>query len=285
VHPHTSYLILATPRSGSYLLCEALINTRLAGYPTEYFGPIQTRAFLKHLETANYAEYLDWIIKKGTTPNGVFGGKLIWQFHEDLTDHLREITGYEKLSMREVLSAAFPNLRYIWTTRRDKVRQAISYWKALQTDAWLGLSSEDMQSSLIGDQQETRSNLRMANRPRLSTTKDPIFDYKSIERLLRGLEQDEVEIQRYCANLGIQPFKVVYEDFVDAYEETALQILAYLHIPAPQNLTFGGTRKLQKQANKQSEEWLQRYYQAKQQEDAEIAGTGQARAETVGTGD
>ena len=33
----TSYLICATQRSGSYLLCEALKNTGIAGKPEEYF--------------------------------------------------------------------------------------------------------------------------------------------------------------------------------------------------------------------------------------------------------
>ena len=35
--PHTSYIICAVKRSGSFLLCEALKNTGLAGNPEEYF--------------------------------------------------------------------------------------------------------------------------------------------------------------------------------------------------------------------------------------------------------
>ena len=37
--PHTSYTVCATQRSGSNLLCEALVNTGAAGRPTEYFLP------------------------------------------------------------------------------------------------------------------------------------------------------------------------------------------------------------------------------------------------------
>jgi LPS sulfotransferase NodH len=92
-----------------------------------------------------------------------------------------------------------------------------------------------------------------------------MFDYKAIERLRQGLEQDEVEMQRYFAACSVEPFKVVYEDFVDTYEQTALQLLDYLHIPAPPNLALEGERKPKKQADEQSEEWLQRYYQLKQQ--------------------
>jgi trehalose 2-sulfotransferase len=261
VHPHTSYLIFATPRSGSYLLCEALINTRLAGFPTEYFGPEQTGRIWKRLNTSNYAECLVWIVKEGTTPNGVFGGKVIWQFHETLVDCLRDSAGYEKLPVPELLSTAFPNLYYIWATRRDKVRQAISYWKAMQTRAWVDLGIKDWQlnAPMITDHQASQFVP-----PSQSTIREVTFDYKAIERLRRGLEQDEVEIQQYFAACGIEPFKVVYEDFVNTYEQTALQLLDYLHIPAPPHLVFG-ERKLKKQADEQSEEWLQRYYQLKQQ--------------------
>lgn len=264
MHPGTSYLILATPRSGSYLCCESLINTRLAGYPTEYFGPLQTRATLLHLKTSNHAEWLAWLHKEGTTPNGVFGAKLIWQFHEDLVDRLHTIDGFEKLSTPEVLSTAFPNLRYLWTTRRDKARQAISYWKALQTQAWMQLSDVDWQANLpkVDNEKEALSNLRVAYRDWLPATKEPVFDYEAIEHLRISLEEDDAEIEQYCANLGIRPFKIVYEDFVNAYEETALQMLEYLQIPFPKDLVFG-ERELQKQANAQSEEWLQRYYALK----------------------
>src|SRR5438046_662736 len=37
VQPQCSYLVCATPRSGSTLLCEALANTGIAGNPKEYF--------------------------------------------------------------------------------------------------------------------------------------------------------------------------------------------------------------------------------------------------------
>jgi len=280
VHPHTSYLILATPRSGSYLCCESLINTGLAGYPTEYFGPLQIKSILKLLQTSDSSEWIAWILRQGTTPNGVFGGKLIWQFHEDLIDRLRTIEGYEKLSTSEVLSNAFPNLRYLWTTRRDKVRQAISYWKALQTNAWF-VYNDSANLPKADNEEQTMSNLRMSWRNPASdpifnrkATDNPVFNYKAIERLCIGIEQDEVEIEQYCARLGIQPFKVVYEDFVDAYEETALQMLDYLQIPHSKDLVFG-ERKMQKLANEQSEEWLQRYYELKQKEEAGSLKTGE----------
>jgi LPS sulfotransferase NodH len=255
---------MATPRSGSYLLCEALINTHLAGRPTEYFGPWQTKVQMKTWGVPHYAACLTRILEEGTTSNGVFGAKIIWQFAESFLDHLQDLPGYEKVPMPQLLATIFPRLSYIWITRRDKVRQAVSYWKAIQTDAWIGLE-EGQHLARIADQQNifpTKASLESQN-PRRGEKKEAYFDFKAIERLRRDLEQDEVEMQQYFTACGVQPFKVVYEDFVDRYEQTAFQILEYLHIPVLKQLVFA-ERVLKKQANHQSEEWVQRYNQMKQ---------------------
>jgi LPS sulfotransferase NodH len=41
--PHISYVICAVQRSGSFLLCEALENTGLAGNPEEYFLNVEMK--------------------------------------------------------------------------------------------------------------------------------------------------------------------------------------------------------------------------------------------------
>jgi trehalose 2-sulfotransferase len=251
MRPYTSYFIYATPRSGSYLLCEALTNTGLAGNPTEYFGRNQIRTLWKREGCVNYADWLAKIKHMGTTPNGVFGAKVIWLNFEDLIDYLREVPGYEKLSVQTLLTTVFPNLHAIWIKRRDTVRQAVSYSKALQTQAWVELSN--------GDASGGRSQL----------VPEVTFDFQTIDRLARSLVKDEEEMQQYFTIWGIEPLTVVYEDFIQTYEETALRILDFLHITVPANLVFG-KRVMQKQANMQSEEWVQRYYQLKQEQEVRL---------------
>ena len=104
-----AYLVCATPRSGSTLLCEALKATGVAGRPEEYFEsvvatgrPPRPEAYLEGLDdpealallggaaapepppyssldgVASYAEHLERVREWGTTPNGVFGAKLMW---------------------------------------------------------------------------------------------------------------------------------------------------------------------------------------------------------------
>ncbi len=83
-----------------------------------------------------YDEHLARVRRWGTTPNGVFGAKLMWGYLGDFADLLRGIHGMGGLPVPELLGRAFPNVHYVRITRRDKVRQAVSLWKAVQTQAW-----------------------------------------------------------------------------------------------------------------------------------------------------
>src|SRR5204862_6660701 len=131
------------------------------------------------------------------------------------------------------------------------------------THVWIGIEDWQPQTQITAQKSILAEKWKQQ-----SPSKGVIFDFKAIERLRCGIEEDEVEMQRYFTACEIQPFKVVYEDFVDTYEETACQILDYLQIPVPEQLIFG-ERSLKKQANEQSEEWVQRYYGMKQKDDRE----------------
>ena len=48
------------------------------------------------------------------------------------------------ISPPEVLAELFPNLRYIWMMRRDKVRQAVSLSRGLQTLVWWKRKAADI---------------------------------------------------------------------------------------------------------------------------------------------
>ena len=119
--PERSYLVCATPRSGSTLVCEALKETGVAGRPEEYFealrhsgrprapagvlprrrGPLDPRSPRRARvgaeppprsplwSRAAYDRYLEWAFEAGTTPNGVFGAKLMWGYFGDFVSLLR----------------------------------------------------------------------------------------------------------------------------------------------------------------------------------------------------
>jgi LPS sulfotransferase NodH len=70
--PHVSYIVCATPRSGSSLLDEALKNTGSMGVPDEYFLPHNQRLWQNAWNTPTFSEYMAEVLRRGTSPNGIF---------------------------------------------------------------------------------------------------------------------------------------------------------------------------------------------------------------------
>jgi trehalose 2-sulfotransferase len=133
-----------------------------------------------------------------------------------------------------VLGTAFPNLHYIWLTRRDTVAQAVSHWKAIQTGIWHVAGHEDQVPAT-----------------------EPKYDFQAIHHLAREVESHNAAWQRYFADNGIQPFDVVYEDLVEGYEATVYQLLAFLGV-SKREVNVGKPRTT-KQIDAVSDEWVQRY--------------------------
>src|SRR3954471_20919580 len=114
--PEQSYLVAATPRSGSTLLCELLASTGVAGRPAEHFEALQAtglpRQPREYFDGVDAPEVLDLLaptqpgapvtpeafrrtydaaLRDGTTPNGVFASKVMWGYLPDLLLGLRTL--------------------------------------------------------------------------------------------------------------------------------------------------------------------------------------------------
>jgi LPS sulfotransferase NodH len=246
VQPHTSYLICSTMRSGSYLLCEALQQTGLAGRPSEYFLEHTMPILSRQWDISSYSGYLNKVIEVATTPNGVFGMKVHLHQFLPLLDTLQQLPWYRGLEAKALLSTVFPNLAYIWIMRRDKVRQAVSTLKALQTNIWFLTDRPPMP-------------------PGEPTNNTPSFDPEAIDFLLRLIEREERAWQDYFNAHAIKPLVVIYEELVQTYNATACQVLKYLHIPKPANLVEASPH-MKRQADEISEEWVERYQKLKRTE-------------------
>jgi LPS sulfotransferase NodH len=268
--PMLSYLVCATPRSGSTLLCHALDQTGVAGRPEEYFealrksglprrpheyfepdlhGNIVERLAFREMPDGSaskpsplwhpdsYDRYLAWALEEGTTPNGVFGAKLMWGYLGDFAELLRGIEGMAGRPLPDLLGRAFPGLRYIQITREDKVRQAVSLWKAVQTQAWKREPGTESQPKV-----------------------EPVFSFQAINYLVRLLTAHDASWDAYFLGLGYEPLKVTYEELAHGTEEVVARVLANLGIPAPETLVLE-TPRLTVQADEVSEEWVQRVHE------------------------
>lgn len=242
--PHTSYVICAVQRSGSFLLCEALKNTGLAGWPEEYFlnnnEGWEGGSWARQNGVTSRSDYLRLVLERGTTPNGVFGTKIMWNYFQDMLKRLQEMPEYQGMDAPRLMSALFPDVHYIWIVRRDKVRQAVSWAKAARTGIYA-----------------------MAKGDAPAPKQEPAFDFAFIDQLYNLVLAGEAGWRDFFIACGVTPFQVIYEDLVDAYEPTALQILTTLNISYPENLVFG-ERVLQKQADALNDAWVEQYLVMKQ---------------------
>jgi trehalose 2-sulfotransferase len=264
--PMLSYLVCATPRSGSTLLCHELDRTGVAGHPQEYFEAlrrsglprrpheyfdpdrhaniVERLAFrempdgaaepnpLWHPDT--YDQYLAWALEAGTTGNGVFGAKLMWGYLGDFADLLRGIEGMDGRPLPELLARAFPGLRYVQITRQNKIRQAVSLWKAVQTQSWKREADAE-----VGQPQEL------------------VFSFRAINYLVRLLTAHDASWDAYFLGLGAEPLKITYEELAESTDAVIRRVLAYLGVPAPASMVMQAPR-LSVQADEVTEDWVRR---------------------------
>jgi trehalose 2-sulfotransferase len=244
--PTASYLICATPRSGSTLLCDLLARTGVAGHPEEHFqalpetgrqrgprdylGPVfadpAVRAAVGHRPPDEApAGSLETVLERGTTPNGMFGGKIMWPYLAGLVERLPGDG-----PALEVLRGTFPELRLIHHTRLDRVRQAISLWRAVQTWSW-------------------------RHHPGAAPS-EAIFHRGAIEHLAWLLDEEDAAWERFFAGAGIEPIRVVYEDLVADPAQTVAGLLDALGLPVPAGA--GARTGLARQADELSEDWAAR---------------------------
>lgn len=253
-HP-TAYLVLASQRSGSTLLVESLRATGVAGEPQEFFQYLpntsqspQPREWFAGVDDPSILRLLDpldegkpdlapsdiwrdYIRTVGRTPNGVWGGKLMWnqtplllQRAEGLSD--RSGTGLYS-AIRDVVGSD-PVLVHVY--RPDVISQAVSFWRAVQTRVWRG-------------------------RP------DPVRDARAeyhagaIAHVVTMLREQEEGWRRWFSEENIEPIDVPYPVLwrnLTQVVGTVLEALGLDPALAPPPV-------LERQADQRSDEWVERY--------------------------
>ena len=257
-HPDTPYLVCATPRSGSTLLCELLTATGVAGRPQEFFEhlhatnqPRQAREYFEGVSEPAVLELLRetepgtpespeaWetrlqeALREGTTPNGVWASKLMWGYHLDFLRRLRERPQTADLKPAQAVETLLPGVRYVHVRRQDKLAQAISLWTAVQTLAWRD-EGEDAVAA-----------------------REPQYSYAGIEHLLAQLTAQDNAWASWFTAAGVEPTVIVYEDLVADQPRVVLDLLRTLHIDTHGvDVPDPGMRR---QSGGRSAEWAERF--------------------------
>jgi trehalose 2-sulfotransferase len=268
--PQRSYLVCATPRSGSTLLCETLEATGVAGRPREYFEalketglPRRPREYFWGLRSPevlrllphdaqldrdservatwnrdDYARHLDASIQQGTTANGVFGAKMMWGYFDDFLELTRGIPRLGGMGDGSLLNAAFPDLHYVFVSRSDKVRQAVSLWRALQTWVWRKAEGH------TGDEPLPEQRA--------------VYSFDAIDHLLDQLRRHEDAWRGFFFRIGRRPLSVLYEEVAGDLDATVDRVLGALDLErAPTSAPV--VQRMHRQSDDLSESWVQNY--------------------------
>ncbi|CPR09499.1 sulfotransferase [Mycobacterium bohemicum DSM 44277] len=251
----SSYLVLASQRSGSTLLVETLRATGVAGEPQEFFQYLPTtslapqpREWFADLQDESILRLLDplepgkpdlapaetwreYIRTVGRTPNGVWGGKLMWNQTPLLLDRARQLpdrSGDGLLAaIRDVVGE---EPLFIHVHRPDVVSQAVSFWRAVQTRVWRG-------------------------KP------DPLRDARAsyhagaIAHVVTMLRAQEEGWRRWFAEEDVHPMDIPYPVLWRNLTQVVADILQALGLDprlAPEPV-------LERQGDDRSDEWVDRY--------------------------
>ncbi len=285
MRPQRSYLVCATPRSGSTLVCQALKETGVAGRPEEYFEAllhsgrprrpeeyfigVDDKSIFDHLgerskhddpqprsplwSRAAYDRYLEWAMEQGTTPNGVFAAKLMWGYFGDFVSLLRNIPAYGDLPLSELLPAVLPDVTFVRVVRANKIRQAVSLWKAVQTATWRQENAtRGVSVSGVSDEHDPPyKSFMQEHRPQLR------FHYGAIGHLLDQILVEEAAWDAFFEHTGIKPVLVLYENFASDVGQSVSRVLDRLDLETPEG--FQLAPRMRRQSDGINDDWVRRY--------------------------
>lgn len=126
-----NYLICATQRCGSTLLCEWFDQSGVLGHPNEYL--LLWEQYSDRQEPGFWELVVQETLDRGRGDNGVFGCKVMANQFPRAVQWLRRVDRARELGDWQVGCLAFGDPEVIWVRRRDRVRQAVSRYISLQT--------------------------------------------------------------------------------------------------------------------------------------------------------
>lgn len=225
-----SYIVASSYRCGSTFLCTELWKTGVLGAPTEYvnndkgFAAIPTGTepgrLMIRLGATTPEQYFVKLLERRTGRNGIFGMKA--HFH-----HFEPALAWCP-SMLKILAP----VTFIYINRRDKVAQAVSMAKAMQTNAWMSLDPV------------TGKNVR--------------YDADFIAQCMNEVEAQRTGWWRWFEANGVTPFVVSYEDMLADKDGVVRSIVEMLDAQndEPEKIVLP---VVEKQGDETNMEWAARF--------------------------
>jgi trehalose 2-sulfotransferase len=166
----------------------------------------------------------------------VFATKLMWRHLPELQALAGELPEYADLELVELLTRLFGDPTYVLVSRRDKIRQAVSMWRALQTRSW-----------------------RLEHGPNDKSPAELHYRFEGIDHLVRSLDADDRGWRDLFAARDISALEISYEDDLERdRDRTVLAVLERIGVEAPSG--WQAAEPTKRQADALSDEWVASYH-------------------------
>ncbi len=218
-----AYIIAASYRSGSTHLCTRLWKTGVLGAPFEYLNNEHEMTYLySRLGASCIEDYLNRLICCRMSENGVFGLKTHFP-------HFRSA-----LKACPSLLQRLQPLQFITIRRIDRIAQAVSLAKALQTRAWLGLDA--------------------VQRPNVPLFYSGAF----ITACLGEIRRQETDWSDWFTAHHIQPHTITYEDLLGDEERVVTEVSRMLGVDHESRQSCSVPR-VERQSDSVNADWIKRF--------------------------
>jgi len=241
----SSYIICATPRSGTTLLCDLLAQTGVTGRPNSYYRSQNVLDWANewgvpapHAPGDPYFEraYLDAVLRVGAAGTGMFGLRLMWGTMPEMRQRLQTV--YAAPNDAALFDQAFGPVRYLHLKRLDAVAQAISRLRAEQSGLW--------HRAADGSERE-----------RAAPAAPEVYDQALLTSLAEEAAHDNASWDAWFSAQGVDPLRITYEQLAAAPQATLALVLKGLgQDPAIAVSIPVQTAKL---ADATSRQWSQRF--------------------------
>ncbi len=213
--------------------------TSQAPQPRQWFAGVDDDSILRLLDpidegTPDLAApeiWRDYIRTVGRTPNGVWGGKLMWNQTPLLLNRAKDLPNRSgdglRAAIRDVIGEE-PLLIHVH--RPDVVSQAVSFWRAVQTRVWRGHPDPE---------------------------RDPraVYHAGAIAHIVKNLRDQENSWRAWFAEESITPIDISYPVLWRNLTAIVGQVLEALG----QDPALAPPPMLERQADQRSDEWVDRY--------------------------
>jgi len=247
--PRSRYIVAMTPRSGSSYLCDVMAKTKRFGRPGEMLNPQHLPKILPRIPGRTPAQYFRNVLRVNRSINGLSGVKASWfQF---------------ALFQEELLGeGALEGVRFIYLTRRNLPAQAVSLYKATESNVF---------HTNISHSEEELGKLQMLQ-----------YDYGKIDSWYKHIAQQETGWEQFFYEQRIRPLCITYEQAESDLLFTLKRIARHVAVP-PENIHLPAKEStFRRVSDDRNMEWTHRYVAEKARRQAQAATSASSDEQPAG---